>query len=128
MRWPVLLLLPVLSGCGGLRDHCAHAGWRFEVLKPPTIASEALVQSSGQTLGILGAGSGGLRGEIAALTPPPALPQAAGSEVSAYEFESLRFAISMILRRLDNVERATAPTMPPAKSQPEQLKSPPPCR
>jgi hypothetical protein len=95
--WFLPLLL--LAGCGGLRDHAAHAGWRFEVLKPPTIASESLVQCGGNDFRILGAGSGG-------------------------EFESLRFAIGMILRRLDSVERATVPKTGEEKSAPMPKKCP----
>lgn len=114
--WWLFLLL--LAGCGSLRDHAAHTGWRFEVLKPPTISSEALVNSSGQTLGILGSCSGGVRPEVAGIAPvAPPLPLLA-AEPSPIEWESLRFAIGAILRRLDSLERATAPTMPPAKSTP----------
>jgi len=122
----IFVVAPLLAGCGALRDHAAHVGWRFEVLKPPTISTEALVNSSGQTLGILGAGSAGLRSEVSGLAPvAPPLPSAV--EVGPpIEWESLRASIAMILRRLDTVERATLPPVPPSKSAPETLKCPKP--
>lgn len=120
----VVLLALLAAGCGGLRDHAAHAGWRFEVLKPPTIATEALVNSSGQTLGILGAGSAGLRSEVSGLAPVAPPLSAAVELAPPIEWDSLRAAIAMILRRLDTLERSTAPTMPPAKSAPAPKQCP----
>ena len=118
MRKGFLLLTSLLLTTGCFNCPRARVGWRFEVLRPPTLESESIVQSSGVNLGLLGQSSGGLRGDLAppnafAIAPPIPAP-----DVQLQERDEIFYALRMILQRLEALERSVGPTMPPAKSAP----------
>lgn len=112
-----LVGLPMLTT--GCLDHAARTGWRFEVLKPPTIASEALVESTGHQLSIRGNGIGGLRSEIAGVTSFGGLPPGVTVEQVEADRASLFFLLRSIQDRLGVLEREVLPKMPPPKTAPK---------
>lgn len=116
MRKTFLVGVVLLFSGAGCCGTGVHTGWRFEVLRPPTLASEAIVQSSGSTLGILGSGCGGLRSEIAGMQSFGGLPPLPDSFQIEQERLSLFALLARIQQRLDVLEREVLPRMPPAKN------------
>jgi len=124
MRRLLVFALVVLSG-GCFNGPRARTGFRFEVLRPPVLESDAIVQSSGNTLGILGSGCGGLRSEIAGLQSFGGLREVPSAMAEEEERFALHSILTRILQRLDVLEREVLPRMPPAKTPaPAPQKSP----
>lgn len=95
----VLLGMVLLVGSGCCCQPSASTGWRFEVLKPPTLNGAALVQSGPSPLAVAGLGTGAVVHEVAAVGPACQAP------VPSVTLEGL-------CRRLDAIERRLAAPIP----------------
>lgn len=116
-RCSIILLFAALSAAGC--STCGtKTGWRFEVLRPPTVASESLVQSGPAPLGVVGLCNGGMRSDLALASSLFGATAGPAPAVALEQNAELVWTIRTILQRLDSLERQSAPPMPPSKSAP----------
>lgn len=119
MRRPLLFLLLSLSPAGGCCSPGLRTGWRFEVLRPPTVATESIVQSGPAPLGVVGLAGGGLRAEGNGFNSVGSF-QAAPTVDRGYEHSLVIFAnLQQINERIAALERALQPRMPAPDPQPQ---------
>jgi len=98
-----LLCLFVLAPVGCCSP--CSTGWRFEVLKPPTLNGAALVNQGATPLGVAGLASGAVLHEVAAIGPAP--PAIAGRPLLAAPTPSC--TLDDVCRRLEALEQRSLP-------------------
>ena len=110
-----------LAGCSS--SNCS-TGWRFEVLKPPTVSGTSLVASGPAPLGVAGLGMGAVTHEVAAVArlepPPDVVPSFSRRSVAPLASCTLEDAC----RRLDALERLFREQMQSSRERLPMPKSP----